>query len=208
MHALIMAGGEGSRLNLGEKPLLLINGRPMIQYVIDAFVKAGCEPFVAVTKKTPMTRNWCRVQGIETYCAKGTDYVADMVETVRALEQMQPLFVSVSDIPCIRPDIIQKIRVAYEQSGKAACSTWVPTRLVSACRGGVTYRRVISNEEACPAGVNILTGDIIEETQDELELVVDDPCLALNINTRRDRDAAEEFLGKRMRSGDTGTGQI
>ena len=41
MHALIMAGGSGSRLNLGEKPLILIGGRPMISYVIDAFLSAG-----------------------------------------------------------------------------------------------------------------------------------------------------------------------
>ena len=34
MRALIMAGGAGSRLNLGEKPLILINNQPMIGYII------------------------------------------------------------------------------------------------------------------------------------------------------------------------------
>jgi adenosylcobinamide-phosphate guanylyltransferase len=29
-----MAGGEGRRINLGEKPLVLICGRPMIAYSI------------------------------------------------------------------------------------------------------------------------------------------------------------------------------
>jgi adenosylcobinamide-phosphate guanylyltransferase len=192
-----MAGGEGTRLNLGEKPLLLINGRPMIQYVTAAFSAAGCEPFVAVTQKTLMTRNWCRVQGIETYLAEGGDYVTDMVEAVLALEETQPLFVSVSDIPCVHPGVIRSILAAYKQSGKDACSTWVPTRLVRACRGGVSYRRTISCEDVCPTGVNILTGEMIEQTQDELELIVDDPCLALNVNTRRDRDAAEAFLVKK-----------
>ncbi len=64
MHALIMAGGAGSRLDLGEKPLILVRGRPMIAYVIDAFVRQDSNPVVAALPKTPMTINWCRAQGI------------------------------------------------------------------------------------------------------------------------------------------------
>ncbi len=64
MLALIMAGGAGIRLNLGEKPLILINKKPMLSYVIDRFEEAGCEPVVVTSPKTPMTRNWCGIQGI------------------------------------------------------------------------------------------------------------------------------------------------
>ncbi|MDD1703277.1 MAG: NTP transferase domain-containing protein [Methanoregula sp.] len=194
MRALIMAGGAGSRLNLGEKPLILINDLPMIRYVIDAFAGAGCSPVVATSPKTPMTLNWCRVNGIDTFVAGGVDYIRDMVEAVLALEEKQPLFVSVSDIPCIDRGIVQEIRNAYEKSGKDACSTWVPTRLVKACRGGISYRRTLGTLEACPTGLNILRGDLISEVQDELEYVIADSRLALNVNTRADRDAAEFFL--------------
>ena len=57
MRALIMAGGAGSRLNLGEKPLILINNRPMLGYVTDAFLLAGCNVVVATLARIPMTRN-------------------------------------------------------------------------------------------------------------------------------------------------------
>ena len=53
MHALIMAGGEGRRINLGEKPLVLVCGRPMISYITDAFIGAGVDPVVAASPKTP-----------------------------------------------------------------------------------------------------------------------------------------------------------
>ncbi|MFA6363705.1 NTP transferase domain-containing protein [Methanoregula sp.] len=197
MRALIMAGGAGSRLNSGEKPLILINNRPMLGYVIDAFAGAGCEVVVATSQKTPMTRNWCRVNGVDSYNADGVDYILDMVETVQALEETQPLFVSVSDIPCIDAEIIAGIHEAYLSSGKDACSTWVPSRIVKACRGGMTYRETIKNEEVCPTGLNILRGDRIADVQDELQLVIADPRLALNVNTREDRAAAEAFLHKR-----------
>lgn len=194
MRALIMAGGAGSRLNRGEKPLILINNQPMIRYVIDAFTGAGCEVIVATSPKTPMTRNWCRVNDIDTYNAAGSDYIQDMVETVKALEETGPLFVSVADIPCIDKKIIREVYSAYTGSGKNACSTWVPAQLVRDCRGGMVYRQTIGTREVCPTGLNILRGDLITEVQDELQLVIDNPRLALNVNTRADRDAVEIFL--------------
>ena len=60
MLALILAGGEGSRLRLGEKALVMVHDRPMISWVIEAFIDAGCEPVVVTSYKTPITRNGCR----------------------------------------------------------------------------------------------------------------------------------------------------
>ena len=53
MRALIMAGGAGSRLNLGEKPLILINNRPMIGYVTDAFLLPGAKWLLPPRPKLP-----------------------------------------------------------------------------------------------------------------------------------------------------------
>ncbi|MFA4876192.1 MAG: NTP transferase domain-containing protein [Methanoregula sp.] len=194
MYALIMAGGAGSRLNLGEKPLISICGRPMIAYVIDAFAAAGCHVMVAGSKKTPMTLNWCRAHEIPCYTSEGTGYIEDMVAIVKQLEIQDPLFISVSDIPCITAEIIRSVREAYTKGNRDALSVWVPSTLVTSCRGGMPYREKIEGVEACPAGVNILRGDRIDQEQDEFSLLLDEPRLALNVNTRADRDAAEEFL--------------
>ena len=50
MHALIMAGGVGSRLERGEKPLILVRGKPMIAYVIDAF---SCGRYCSGSRSIP-----------------------------------------------------------------------------------------------------------------------------------------------------------
>jgi len=194
MLALIMAGGEGRRLNLGEKPLISILDRPMISWVIDAFLAAGYDPVVVTSFHTPMTTNWCRVQGIDFCKTEGAGYIEDMVAAVHMLGEDSPLFISVSDIPCINADIICTIHAAYSSGRKDACSTWIPSDLIKSCRDEMPYREQIQGTEACPAGINILRGDHISEPQEELRILLHESRLALNVNTRSDRENAEFFL--------------
>lgn len=194
MLAVIMAGGAGSRLGRGEKPLSLVCGRPMISYITDAFCSAGCVPVVVVSPKTPMTANWCRAQDIPVIRTGGEGYIEDMVSAVRNLEVKTPLVISVADIPCITPAIITTIREAYRACAKDALSTWVPADRVKSCRDGMPYHEQIGGTDACPAGVNILRGDGIEREQEEFAFLLDEPRLALNINTREDLVRAEAFL--------------
>ena len=196
MRALIMAGGSGSRLGRGEKPLTLVSGRPMISYIADAYSSVGCEPVIAVSHKTPMTANWCRAQGIAFVRTEGKGYIEDMVSAVQYLEENQALIISVSDIPCITPAIITTIFRTYEDCGMAALSTWVPAHRVKSCRGGMPYHEQISGIDACPAGVNILRGDVIGKEQEEFTLLLDEPRLALNVNTPEDLARTEAFLTK------------
>jgi adenosylcobinamide-phosphate guanylyltransferase len=194
MHALIMAGGAGSRLNLGEKPLILICGQPLVSYVIDAFEGAGCKPVVATSSKTPMTQNWCRAHGIEFCKTAGAGYVEDMIQAIGILEDEGPVFVSASDLPCITSNIIRMISDAHRSSGKDACSVWVPAAMVKSCREGMPYREEIWGVMACPSGINILRGALIAQPQDELQLLLEEPRLALNINTKSDLAEAEIFI--------------
>jgi len=204
MHALIMAGGEGRRINLGEKPLVLVCGRPMISYITDAFNAAGIAPVVAASQKTPMTMNWCRAQGIDMVRAAGNGFIPDMIEAVKSLDEQNPLFISVSDLPCITTEIIQSIFENYTLSGKDACSTWIPVQLVRSLRCSITYEDQICGVRACPAGINILRGSLIDQLQDEQQILLNEPGLALNVNSRHDLAIAEEFLKHKFQEKSTG----
>jgi adenosylcobinamide-phosphate guanylyltransferase len=197
MYALIMAGGSGSRLNLGEKPLISICGRPMIAYVLDAFCSSGFDPIVAASPKTPMTLNWCRAHDIVFCKTEGNGYVEDMISAVENLDEQHPLFVSVSDIPCITAEIIQHIADLYFTSEKDACSTWIPADLMRKYKSTVCYQEKIDGVEACPAGINILRGDLISQNQDELRILLNEPALAMNVNARADISKTENFIGER-----------
>ena len=194
MRALIMAGGTGSRLARGEKPLVLINGQPMIQFVINAFMKAGCEPVVIASPNTPMTANWCRAHGHAVLRTPGSSYIEDLTSAAQNLEESRPFLTTVSDIPCITPGIISRVLHHYQQCGKDALSTWIPASMVRSCRESMPYRETIDGIEACPAGVNVLRGDLMGENQEEFFLLLDDPRLAFNVNTFHDLTRAEKFL--------------
>ncbi len=200
MHALIMAGGMGSRINLGEKPLISVCGKPMIEYIIDAFFSAGMEPVVAASPNTPMTMNWCRARDIDFIKAEGRGYIADMIESVKILDEQHRLFICVCDIPCITAEIIIRIADAYRFSGKDACSTWVPAHIPRSFRCNIPYLEKVDGIDACPAGVNILRGDLITRSQEELQVLLNEPALALNVNTRDDLANAEDFLKRQSLS--------
>lgn len=189
MFALILAGGPGSRLEMGEKPLVTIEGTPMISSVMDAFCAAGCEVMVILSRKTPYTHAWCRARGIPHYTASGEGYIEDIIESVRILDITEAFFTSVSDLPFLEEDLVRDILKAYRKSGKVALSTWIPKKSAEKSGSRIPYVESVGGIEACPAGINILRGDRIGEPQDEERLLIDDLRLAYNINTR-------EALGK------------
>jgi adenosylcobinamide-phosphate guanylyltransferase len=194
MLALIVAGGEGTRLKMGEKPLVRICDRSMISYVIEAFSHAGHDVVVVNSPRTPLTANWCRAQGIDCITAQGRGYVEDIVEAAVQLELAGSFFTSVSDIPCITPDIITRIARAYQDSDCEACSTWVPADICTGHDCRTSYPQEVGGIRACPAGINILLGSTVTEEQTEFCLVLHEPRLAFNINTREDLARAESFL--------------
>ncbi len=198
MLALIMAGGQGSRLGMGEKPLVTICGKPMLSCVIDAFTSAGHEVVVVASHRTPFTKNWCRAQGVALYEAEGLGYVEDILAAAENLgEEGTPLFTCVSDLPCLAHDIIASVEGAWRRTDMAACSTWVPRDLCEEHGCRTQYTETVDGVPACPAGINILTAGAFDEPEEELRLLLHDRRLAFNINTREELALVQEYLCQR-----------
>jgi adenosylcobinamide-phosphate guanylyltransferase len=193
MLALIMAGGEGTRLGMGEKPLVIVHGAPMIDHVIAAFQGACIEPVVVLSWMTPYLQNWCRAQGVLFIRTAGRGYVDDLIEAVIALEEEGPLFTCAADLPFLDKALITTIYKRYQAAGTDACSTWVPRELVRGARCRESYVEVVDGIPACPAGVNILLGAHIEKPQSEVKVLIHDPRLTFNVNTREDLASANDL---------------
>jgi adenosylcobinamide-phosphate guanylyltransferase len=194
MLALIMGGGAGTRLGLGEKPLVTVGGKPLIGPVISAFEQAGCEVLVVLTPHTPYTANWCRVHAIPTLMTRGKGYIEDLCEAVYEVEEKGPLFTSVSDLPFLRPSTLVQINAQYQESGKPACSTWVPQELLEEWGVSCHYADRVEGMMACPSGINIVLGSMIGEEQEEIRLVIPSLDLALHVNTRSDLEIARKYI--------------
>lgn len=194
-----MAGGEGSRLGMGEKPLVRIAGRPMIEWVIDAFLEADIDPIVVTSMKTPYTKNWCRANQITFVSTDGEGYLNDLARAVMLLEEDGAIFISVSDIPCLRADTIRAVMDAYIESKLPACSTWIPVSFCDHFGTEPRYQATIEGVPASPAGLNILYGSCIHEEQPELQLLLNEPGLVFNVNTRSELEKLETHFHSLMK---------
>ena len=176
MFIVIMAGGKSSRMGF-EKPLALVGNKPMILWVYEKAVKVG-DVFVAVSKNTPKTAEFCRKQGIETIETSGEGYVRDVIFILKEFGE----FVSLScDIPFVRVEDINEIARNFR---------------------GISLTGVL-NPKIVPKFVKveslpkykgwILVGLNAVGFEGEMFLELKNPLLSLNVNTPEDLELANRI---------------
>lgn len=178
-----MAGGRGSRLGAGEKPLVEFGGRPMIGRVLDAVTDSAVDRVYAVTSPdTPATASWVDVPLIET---PGNGYVADLSTALDDDRITKPVVSVAADLPLLSGSSIDAVLAAHEGGSLAAA---VPAGRVRALgyRVETTFR--VDGVTVQPAGVNI-----VAEAGDATWLSRD-PAFAANVNRLEDLVAARWWL--------------
>ncbi len=204
MDAIIMAGGFGSRLDMGEKPCVDLLGKPLITYVIDTLLRTESigDIYVAVSPATPRTASFIQ----EKYDDKvmviptgGGNYVGDMVYAVKVACITEPLLILMADLPLLTPELLEKVIEEYKVCGKPAMSIFSP---ICVCKSlGIRPDTVFNwegkGELIVPSGINIMDGNDVDHEQDYVSLVLDDIELALNINTVEDLQRCKDILLER-----------
>lgn len=184
MIGLVMAGGRGTRLGCGEKPLIPITGIPMISYVLSALYRAHLRPiYGAVTKYTPQTEVFLKKEGVFTIHTSGKGFIDDMREAIIEKSLSEEILVISADIPLITPCILTFIMSVYDHCYHPALAVYTTNHFCS-------LQRIEKEEKISPAGINILSGrrilDNPEAVQPEYRLIIDRIEVALNINTKKD----------------------
>lgn len=200
MDALVMAGGRATRMGGVEKPVVAINGRPLISYVIDVLLKSRnvSHIFVAVTSRVPDTAEYVkksyegpRITMVET---PGAGYLQDTVRAVELLGLNRPFLITSADVPFITPEVVDEAITRYEASGAEALSVRLDLASVPP---GLEPDTVLtdSGSRTVPAGLNIVDGRHMDRYQEELIFVVPDGRLAVNVNYGKDLALCEKMLG-------------
>lgn len=203
MDALVMAGGRGSRMKLPiEKPLLEINGRKLIEYVLDAL--EGSENIdnihIAVSSNGPETRKWlenCN-RNINIIHTPGSGYVSDMISSVKSAAIRGPFIMIMADLPLITSEMIDKIINRYHTISQPALSVY---SLLSACRSKGLRPDTVFNRDGqliVPSGLNILDADKIHEEQEDYNYILNDNELAVNVNTIEDLEICSRLMIKKI----------
>jgi adenosylcobinamide-phosphate guanylyltransferase len=192
----VMAGGKGTRLKMGEKPMVKILGRHLIERVVLALEDSSIERIVvAVTDSVPATRQWAKARGLEVLDTSGKGFVVDMVEAVQKAGMNGPVMVIMADLPLINPELIDYIMEIYRERQKPALSTHTPLSLHSKLGRRPDSLFNYQGQLIVPSGVNVLNGSKIEEAQEDYHLILERIELAVNVNTAEDLKLCESILG-------------
>ncbi|MCP8304895.1 MAG: NTP transferase domain-containing protein [archaeon] len=202
--ALVMAGGRGTRIRIrGEKPLLKIGGKPLIEHVIDALKRADevDRIVVAVSKHAPQTAKKARELSVEAIATSGEGYILDVREAVKRLKLSYVLTVS-ADLPLITGEVIDKVIKHYMSCGKSVLAVMVPAERFENL--GLSMDLILDEDgrRLVPAGVNVLDGNKVyrEEFEKELdqELLIIDSEEFVNVNTPQDLRITEQLFSSRL----------
>jgi adenosylcobinamide-phosphate guanylyltransferase len=195
LDAVVMAGGLGTRLKMGEKPMVRLLGEPLIGRVVSALRDSTIERvLVAATSSVPETIRWAEEAGIEVVETPGEGYVPDMVYAVERAKIDEPVMIVMADLPLLRGDIVDEIIEVYEKVPQPALSVHTPLDI---------YRRIGGRPDALfnyrgrfivPSGVNVLLGSKIRFEQEDYHLILERVELAVNVNSPRDLDICESIL--------------
>ena len=198
MDALVMAGGKGSRLNRGEKPLVRLFGRPLIEYVVscltDSLAVSDGRILVATTNNVPLTSRWARERELEVVETAGKGFVPDMVEAINQAGVKEPILVIMADLPLVTPDLIDQIIEIYDQRPEPALSTHTPLHLHTRMGRRPDTLFNYQGQLIVPSGINILEGANIRDEQEDYHLIMERIELALNVNVTEDLKLCELIM--------------
>ncbi len=190
-----MAGGLGTRLQMGEKPMARLLSRHLIDWVVSALQESSVERvFVAATSSVPKTIKWAEEAGVEVVETPGEGYVPDMAFAVERAEIDEPVLIVMADLPLLRGDIIDEIIEVYEKVPEPALSVHTPLAMYQRIGGKPDALFNYRGQFIVPSGVNVLLGSRIRFEQEDYHLILDRIELAVNVNSPRDLAICESIL--------------
>lgn len=191
----MMAGGRGSRLKMGEKPLVKLFGRPLIDYVVLALEESLVDRiFVSTTENVPSTRKWAQERDLYVLETGSYGYVADMIEAVKKADVRDPIMVIMADLPLVTSEIIDQIMEVYQERPEPALSTHTPLSLHSRMGRRPDSLFNYRGQLIVPAGINVLRGAEIEKEQEDFHLILERMELAVNVNVPEDLMLCEKIM--------------
>jgi len=190
-----MAGGRGSRLKMGEKPLVTLFGRPLIEYVTTALQDSSVQRIlVATTDNVPKTREWAEERELRVIETAGRGFVADMVSAIQAARIIDPVLIIMADLPLVTSDLIDDIIEIYEERPEPALSTHTPLGLHSRLGRRPDSLFNYRGQLIVPSGINVLDGADIEKEQEDFHLIMERMELAVNVNVAEDLKLCEKIM--------------
>lgn len=161
MDALLMCGGEGTRLDAAvEKPLYPVAGTPMVERVRDALAASSIDRTFAVTSPaTPETARRLDCPVIET---PGEGYVADLEAALSDARVSVPALTVAADLPALDAAAVDAVLEAPAEALTVTVPAGRKRALGFSVEATVRHRGTL----VAPAGINVVgDGDGLARTR-------------------------------------------
>lgn len=177
-----MCGGNGSRLDsAAEKPLVEIDGVPMVECVLTALQGSRVDSvYAAISAQAPNTAEFLESSPVTRIETPGEGYVEDLGVVLETLET--PVLTVAADLPLVTESVVDSI---LERHDSGPLGVYTPAAIKHVLGVSVDLTVEHEGDELAPTGINIV-GDGEESTH-----VTHDVRLAVNVNRSRDVEIAE-----------------
>jgi adenosylcobinamide-phosphate guanylyltransferase len=179
----------------GEKPMLRVGGKPVVEHVLTALLAAKRveSVVIAVSVNTPKTAKYVKKIPAKVLVTPGEGYIQDMQFAVKR-QGLETVLAVVSDLPLITAGIVDDVLERYVACGKPALTVAVPIETKKKLGIGVEYEFDVCGRSVVPTGINVIDGRLIDGGWMEQEVyVLDRDEVAVNVNTPRDLRLAERL---------------
>ena len=197
-----MAGGKGSRIGIPvEKPLLLLLGKPLVDWVAEAVLRAkNISEFCVVTSANTLeTEKHCQSKGWKVLRTDAKGYHNDLKQAASEANLMGPILTIPADSPAVTGKFLDKIVSEFGACGKEFYAVFVPIQTREGLGLSVDSTDEYEGERYAVSGVNIVNGTKIqgEGKIETCALITKEVEVLLNINTITDLEIAEKIMRNR-----------
>jgi len=196
--ALIMGGGKGTRMEAKEeKTLILLNGKPIIYWVIEAIYSAKNVKrlIIATSVASPETREYVQRLDLKMIDTPGKGFHEDMKYAILTEKIKDHVLVVAGDLPLLTGELIDIIVDYYATLEIPSMAVMVPLEVFIKHDLTPSITFTIDGKKVVPVGLNIIDGSYIAKKEIDQEImIVEDVRLACNVNTLKDLSFVKSLL--------------
>ena len=181
--AIVLAAGQGTRFGEAPKMLAELDGKPLVRHAVEAALGASVNAVIVVVGHREAEVRQA-LGGLPVTFVANPDYADGLSTSLRAGFAMRPeeaeaCVIMLGDMPRVTSSLVDGLVAAWREAGRPAAA--LPVQ--NGRRGNPVLLSVGLAGEIAELTGDVGAGPLLRTRQDVLEWAVEDPAVALDVDT-------------------------